>query len=336
MIRIPLPAIAGVGLGVLSAANAGAQTPVPDSTASTATELVFTAPPATPATVQPSPVPISPPEIAPPEVAPPLPANNPEVFIDRTDYSLGATQPTAAPPVSHAAVAVPEVISPRPATLPDPPPIRAVEVQPIQGEIDQPDRQQPPTPRKQVVSSAPESVVKPEPLYLPLGKISFSQAAPESLPIIFPLTILAPITSVFGWRIHPISGTTRLHTGTDIGAPLGTPVLAAATGRVVLADYTGGYGLAVALAHQRGRQQTLYAHLSEVFVKSGDMVQQGDVIGRVGSTGAATGPHLHFELRKMTPEGWVAVDAGQQLTIAMGQLVQSLKVAQRQASRLSQ
>ena len=152
----------------------------------------------------------------------------------------------------------------------------------------------------------------------------------HSLGLIFPLAIPAPITSLFGWRIHPITGEQRIHTGTDLGAPLGTPVLAALTGRVLLADLLGGYGLTVALEHNQGVQQTLYGHLSEIFVKPGEVVQQGTVIGLVGSTGNSTGPHLHFELRQQTEDGsWVAQDAGQELEFAMAQLVKSLQLAQK-------
>lgn len=146
--------------------------------------------------------------------------------------------------------------------------------------------------------------------------------------LIFPLALPAPISSLFGWRLHPLTGDLRFHSGTDLAAPIGTPVLAAYAGQVALADFLGGYGLTVAIDHTKGTQQTLYAHLSEIFVQSGDTVKQGEVIGRVGSTGNSTGPHLHFELRQLTAEGWVAIDAGAQLEYALAQLVNSLEVAQ--------
>ena len=150
------------------------------------------------------------------------------------------------------------------------------------------------------------------------------------LKLMFPLAIPSPITSFFGWRVHPLSGEQRIHTGTDIAAPLGTPVIAAMAGRVLLADFLGGYGMTVAIEHAQGTQQTLYAHLSELFVKPGEQVKQGTVIGRVGSTGNSTGPHLHFELRQQLPDGsWVAQDAGQSLEVAMGGLVNALKVEQK-------
>lgn len=145
---------------------------------------------------------------------------------------------------------------------------------------------------------------------------------------IFPLTIPAAISSVFGWRTHPITGTERFHSGTDIAAPTGTPVLAVAPGEVATADFLGGYGLTVILRHEEGTQESRYAHLSEVFVEPGESVDQGNVIGLVGSTGFSTGPHLHFEWRHHTTNGWVAVDAGAHLEYAMAQLIEALQVAQ--------
>ena len=150
-----------------------------------------------------------------------------------------------------------------------------------------------------------------------------------NLRLMFPLSIPVEITSIFGWRIHPITGDARFHAGTDLGAPMGTPVLAALAGRVVLADFFGGYGLAIALEHDNGNQQTLYGHLSEIFVKPGEVIKQGAVIGRSGSTGNSTGPHLHFEFRQLTTEGWVAQDPGVQLESALAQLVKSLQTAQK-------
>lgn len=148
-----------------------------------------------------------------------------------------------------------------------------------------------------------------------------------NISLLFPLSIPAPITSIFGWRVHPISGDRQFHSGTDLGAPLGTPVLAAYAGQVAIADWLGGYGLAVVISHNQGTQETLYGHLSEIFVKPGEKVEQGTVIGRVGSTGNSTGPHLHFELRQMTAEGWVNLDPGAQLEYAMAQLIQGLQTA---------
>jgi murein DD-endopeptidase MepM/ murein hydrolase activator NlpD len=182
-------------------------------------------------------------------------------------------------------------------------------------------------------SEAPASVsiVNPGASYLNSSLIRPLAAASQMvLNMVFPVAVPAPITSLFGWRVHPISGTQRLHTGTDIGAAMGTPVMAAMPGRVILADNMGGYGLTVAIEHDNGMRQTLYAHMSELFVRPGDVIQQGTVIGRVGSTGASTGPHLHFELRQMMPDGtWVAMDSGSNLEIAVANLTRSLQMAQQ-------
>jgi murein DD-endopeptidase MepM/ murein hydrolase activator NlpD len=139
--------------------------------------------------------------------------------------------------------------------------------------------------------------------------------------IVFPLSMAAPITSLFGWRVHPITGDRRFHAGTDLGAPTGTPILAAAKGQVESANWLGGYGLAVIINHSSA-QQSLYGHMSEIFVQPGQWVEPGTVIGRVGSTGNSTGPHLHFEIRHLTQNGWVAVDPGVQLEGGLSQLAQ--------------
>lgn len=113
---------------------------------------------------------------------------------------------------------------------------------------------------------------------------------------IWPLEKDYPITSNFGYRIHPISKKRKLHAGTDIGAPRGTKVLAAGSGIVITAKEWGGYGNAIMIDHGNGKW-TLYAHLSKIRVKEGDEVKTGQHIGDVGSTGNSTGPHLHFEVR---------------------------------------
>jgi len=102
--------------------------------------------------------------------------------------------------------------------------------------------------------------------------------------------------SGFGYRIHPILGTRRFHAGIDIGAPYSAAVRAAAGGEVIQAGYFGGYGYSIMLYHGGG-YATWYAHLSSINVSMGQMVERGSMIGRVGSTGWSTGPHLHFEIR---------------------------------------
>ena len=149
----------------------------------------------------------------------------------------------------------------------------------------------------------------------------------------FPLTVPAPVTSVFGWRIHPLFGDFSFHSGTDIGAPLGTPVLAAYPGTVEVADYVGGYGLTVVLNHNKNTLQTLYGHLSEIFVNPGETIPQGTVIGRVGSTGNSTGPHLHFETRQLTANGWIVANPEARLEAGLTRLDKALRLAISQPNR---
>ncbi|MGF1604407.1 MAG: peptidoglycan DD-metalloendopeptidase family protein [Thermosynechococcaceae cyanobacterium] len=150
--------------------------------------------------------------------------------------------------------------------------------------------------------------------------------------MIFPLTIPAQITSAFGWRVHPISGQEKFHSGTDIAAPMGTPVVAVYDGQVALADYQGGYGLSIFLHHEEGKIATRYGHLSEIFVQPGQIVEQGTVIGLVGSTGYSTGPHLHFEELKKTSDGYALVDPSLDIKLALSALVEATKLAQQQPS----
>jgi murein DD-endopeptidase MepM/ murein hydrolase activator NlpD len=105
------------------------------------------------------------------------------------------------------------------------------------------------------------------------------------------------INSPFGYRIHPILKTKKLHTGTDIGLPSGKNIVAAQSGKIMTAGWVGGYGRTVIIDHGGGIV-TLYAHASELLVKSGQKVQRGQVIAKGGSSGLATGPNLHFEVRE--------------------------------------
>lgn len=103
------------------------------------------------------------------------------------------------------------------------------------------------------------------------------------------------LSSPFGWRIHPIFGVRKMHTGIDIGAGYGTPIKASDGGSVIYASWMSGYGNTTIVDHGGGIS-TLYAHQSQIAI-SGGPVSRGQVIGYVGSTGYSTGPHLHFEVR---------------------------------------
>ena len=124
---------------------------------------------------------------------------------------------------------------------------------------------------------------------------------PSSSGFILP-TPYGYITSYYGGRIHPVYGVASYHDGIDIAASTGTTVMASSTGKVIysyLDNYSeyGGFGIAVLIAHNVNGESytTLYGHLSSASVKSGQIVQRGQKIGEVGSTGVSTGPHLHFQ-----------------------------------------
>ena len=104
------------------------------------------------------------------------------------------------------------------------------------------------------------------------------------------------VSSEFGYRIHPILNTRRMHTGIDIAVGTGTPIYASNAGVVIMEGWNNSYGNMIIIDHGGGIV-TLYAHNSENLVRQGDVVSRGQTIGRVGSTGSSTGPHLHFEVR---------------------------------------
>jgi len=114
----------------------------------------------------------------------------------------------------------------------------------------------------------------------------------------WPLASYSYISSPFGYRTHPINGKWSLHTGVDIASASGTSIFAAQSGTVLISTTAGGsYGYYVKIQHDNGLV-TLYAHCSQLLVSAGDRVERGQVIAKVGSTGASTGPHLHFEVIK--------------------------------------
>lgn len=114
--------------------------------------------------------------------------------------------------------------------------------------------------------------------------------------MIWPVPGYTGITSEYGMRVHPITGAYKLHTGVDIGAPMGASFVASANGIVSKATYNSAYGNMVIIDHGGG-VQTLYAHGSEIIAQIGQTVKAGDEVLRVGSTGYSTGPHAHFEIR---------------------------------------
>jgi len=118
----------------------------------------------------------------------------------------------------------------------------------------------------------------------------------EPLYLDFVAPVAGPVSSSFGFRQHPIMREVRFHFGTDIADYTGTPFVAFANGRVVAAGENDSWGKYILLYHGGG-VYTRYAHASVQYVRGGDTVALGQRIGRVGATGAATGPHLHFELR---------------------------------------
>lgn len=148
-------------------------------------------------------------------------------------------------------------------------------------------------------------------------------AGPPPLPapdqvdgLAYPLAVPAIGLDPWGWRFSEARGRWRMHTGLDLMAPRGTPVLAVLPGRVHLVQWIDGYGVTVVLDHGDGRR-TLYAHLDAVAVRPAQDVRAGDVLAAVGMTGRTSGPHLHFELRHLQGGLWVARDPTALLPVAV-------------------
>ncbi len=116
------------------------------------------------------------------------------------------------------------------------------------------------------------------------------------MPTALPITDYPYLSSSYGWRRNPVTGRYAMHEGLDFSAPPGTPILAASGGVVLEANYQTGYGNTVEIDHGDGLI-TRYAHASSLLVKQGDLIERGQPVARVGSTGRSTGPHLHFEVR---------------------------------------
>jgi murein DD-endopeptidase MepM/ murein hydrolase activator NlpD len=117
-----------------------------------------------------------------------------------------------------------------------------------------------------------------------------------AVPLRKPVAGEAEMTSAFGVRMHPIFRRLAMHTGIDLHGEVGEPVRATATGKVTIAGRQGGYGNMVEISHGNGLA-TRFGHLSEISVKVGQFVRIGEMVGRIGSTGLSTGPHLHYETR---------------------------------------
>lgn len=115
-------------------------------------------------------------------------------------------------------------------------------------------------------------------------------------PTAAPITDFPYLSSSYGWRRHPITGRQTMHEGLDFAAPRGTPIKAAAGGVVIESRFVNGYGNLVEIDHGDGLI-TRYAHASRLYVKQGDVVQRGQRVAAVGSSGLSTGPHLHFEVK---------------------------------------
>lgn len=146
-----------------------------------------------------------------------------------------------------------------------------------------------------VLSNSPEGVKKIEKVLDDLDELSSLSYLAQTLPIGQPVKSGYRMSSGFGYRRHPISGRTKMHTGQDMAAPLGTPIYATGKGRIVQAGWISGYGKAVKIQHANGIQ-TLYGHMSKIRVKNGQTVDVGERIGDMGSTGNSTGNHLHYEV----------------------------------------
>jgi murein DD-endopeptidase MepM/ murein hydrolase activator NlpD len=123
-----------------------------------------------------------------------------------------------------------------------------------------------------------------------------SMVEPVKVGVVQQLPADGRVTSEFGIRRHPLNGCNRLHAGVDIANEHGTEITATSSGKVVSVERDRGYGLMVEMNHGYG-WTTRYAHLSSAEVKVGDVVRQGVTVGRMGRSGAATGTHLHFEVR---------------------------------------
>ncbi|MGB3311019.1 MAG: M23 family metallopeptidase [Nodosilinea sp.] len=330
----PPPAAITVTIPATPAAPTMAESLLKPAVASMASETTAETPAAAPAPAMPTTV--APETVAPANSVPEaiaadesVPAGYNSVFIDPTDYGLGATQAPVAQPGGTPSVVFSERSSGCQITVaagqtnPNAACASTASASPGaasgsagQGEI----RVGPISVSSQGVRLGSTTIVSRAALNEKLRPLNVLRRGNEEY--VFPLSVPVSISSLFGWRMHPIHQSWRFHSGTDLAAPLGTPVLATQAGRVSVSDFLGGYGLTVILRHGDGSLESRYAHLSQLAVQAGEWVEQGEVIGLVGSTGTSTGAHLHFEMRQLTAEGWAAVDPAEILEYGIANLLE--------------
>ena len=166
----------------------------------------------------------------------------------------------------------------------------------IQAQIDEYDSQMKALEAKEKELARQQAAAKSSSSKSGASNSSYSTAGSGNF--MWPVPSSRTITSQYGYRIHPISGTRKLHAGVDIGASGGSDIVASASGTVYLASYgyNGGYGNYIIIDHGNG-YTTRYAHCSALYVSAGQQVSKGQTIAAVGSTGASTGNHCHFEVR---------------------------------------
>ncbi|ACN83342.1 putative metalloendopeptidase-like membrane protein [Brachyspira hyodysenteriae WA1] len=145
--------------------------------------------------------------------------------------------------------------------------------------------------------SDPNDIEVGDDIFLPGAKYTLDERIDKFGQMFSIPTTITRISSVFGYRVHPITGVRTKHMGVDIPGRLNTPVYAARKGKVIFAGYSGGYGNLVIVRHDKG-YTTYYGHLNSITTKAGATVGVGVMIGRMGSTGRSTGSHLHFEVRR--------------------------------------
>ncbi|MBN2401122.1 MAG: peptidoglycan DD-metalloendopeptidase family protein [Spirochaetes bacterium] len=148
-----------------------------------------------------------------------------------------------------------------------------------------------------IVNKICENIIGKEYLFIPSGELSNIERS-----LFLGVGFASPLkhytrTSGFGNRVDPINKQFRFHAGLDLACPVGSKVYAARKGRVIFSGYNGGYGLLIILKHEHG-YLTYYGHLKKAFIKEGDIIARGALLGLTGNSGRSTGPHLHFEVRK--------------------------------------